>query len=60
LREQLFRLLCYGARFIPKNIGKEIFSERVISGQIRQTTPAIVGLMKVAEDKRSWDWYEPF
>ena len=61
LRQQLLRFLCYGARFIPQSSRKKIFSERVISGQIRETTlSSIVGLMKVAEDKRRWDWYEPF
>lgn len=61
LREQLFRLFCYGTRLVPRSIRREIFSERVISGQIHQTTlPSIVGLMKVDEDDRGWDWYEPF
>jgi predicted O-methyltransferase YrrM len=60
-RQRLFRMLCYGARTIPEGIRKEIFSERVLSGRIRKTErPSIVGLKKVAEDERKWDWYEPF
>jgi len=58
LLHTLFNLLCHGTRLIPQHIRKEI---RVISDNIQKLRcPSIVGLMKVAEDKRRWDWYEHF
>jgi predicted O-methyltransferase YrrM len=60
-RQQLLRLLYYGTKLIPQNVRTEIFSERLVMGQIRTTPcPTIVGLMKVAEDNRSFFWYENF
>ncbi len=59
LRQQLFRLFYYGTKLIPQSIREEIFSGRVISGRIRPT-PGMVGLIKVAEDTRSYNWHESF
>ena len=60
-RQKLFHFLCMGVKFIPLTIRREIFSERVILDQIRKPKyPRIVGLMKVSEDTRMFDWYVPF
>lgn len=61
LRQHLFRLLCHGTKLFPREARAEIFSQRVLSSRIRgRANSSIVGLMKVAEDERSFDWFEPF
>jgi predicted O-methyltransferase YrrM len=60
-RQQFFRFLIFGSRLFPERIRRKIFSERVLAGQLQAVSISnIVGLMKVTEDKRNYDWYEPF
>jgi predicted O-methyltransferase YrrM len=61
LRTRVFRFLHHGTRLVPRALRDQIFSPRLVAGQaIRFSFPSIVGLEKVAEDDRNWDWYVPF
>jgi predicted O-methyltransferase YrrM len=60
-RQQLFYMLILVTGWIPERARRAVFSERVISGDIQARSPSnIVGLKKVADDMRNYDWYEPF
>lgn len=61
LRQQLVRACCHGLKVIPQRLRNEIFSDRVLAGQLGGgIAPEIVALQKIADDERSWNWYASF
>jgi len=60
-RQNLLRLFVGAAKLFPENTRKQLFSDRVNMGTIRMPAlTSIVGLRKIKQDDRSWDWYEEF
>ena len=60
-RQKALRVFVEATKLIPEKTRKELFSDRVNSGIIRvPEMPSMVGLKKVCEDERRWDWYEEF
>ncbi len=61
IRQNVLRMFVRVAKLFPERTRKQLFSDRVNSGIIRvPELTSIVGLKKVSEDERRWDWYEEF
>ena len=60
VRHRLFNVLCRATKLIPPTVRKAVFSDQVLSGEVVRSNPSIVALRKVAEDKRNYDWFDPF
>jgi hypothetical protein len=60
-RQKMLRLFIYATKLFPEQTRKELFSDRVNSEIIQVPLfSSMVGLMKIGEDERRWDWYEDF
>ncbi|MCH8891389.1 MAG: class I SAM-dependent methyltransferase [Myxococcales bacterium] len=60
-RQKVLHLFIKATKLVPEQTRKELFSDRVNLGIIQvPATDSVVGLMKIGEDERRWDWYENF
>ena len=61
IKQQLFKMMSFGAKIIPEKQRKELFSERIVKNQYKRVKlPSVVALKKISEDNRDWKWYKEF
>jgi len=60
-RQKILRLFIQATKLVPEQTRKKLFSDRVNSGAVQiPEASSVVGLMKIGEDERRWDWYDDF